>query len=136
MKKVIKSCALLILGAGFLFASYYFGYVRGLFFENKREVASRLHEELFLYKLAEQGETNEIKGRLRFFVFAHYDYYTNNFSENAETNKYILTDLETARVIASQERTQVVYFTKDSLIDSLNKELQTNNAVKNTNSIP
>ena len=104
--------------------AYIIGYGRG----HRAAVYDRLvydvRTDLHFYRLSEAGDTNQLQSTFRFCVFRDSDYYDRYFSGETVTNQYFLKDLADARVIASQERTQVV--SVDSALKQMNKEIRTN----------
>ena len=124
MRKVILRILLVFVLAGVCLTIYFIGYGRG----HRAAVYDRLvydvRADLHFYRLSEAGDTNQLQSTFRFCVFRDTDYYDRYFSGETVTNQYFLKDLADARVIASQERTQVV--SVDSALRQMNEGLRTN----------
>jgi hypothetical protein len=124
MRKNILRIIFVFALAAICLVIYFIGYGRG----HKAAVYDRLvydvRSDLHLYKLLEAGDTNQLQSTFRFFVFRDADYYDRYFSGKTVTNQYFIKDLTDARIIASQERTQVVSL--DVITQQFNERLQTN----------
>ena len=118
---------LLSIGGGLILlaAGYFGGYTRGHRAAMRGEVVFDLRHGLTLYRLEQRGDTNQLESKLRFSIYAYSDYYDQHFGSEPVPN-YLAKDLAEARTMASQERTNVVHFTKDSLIRQVNEEIKTN----------
>jgi hypothetical protein len=124
MRKITTRILLILVLAVVCLGAYITGYGRG----HKAAVYDRLlydmRADLHFYRLAEAGDTNQLESTFRFCIFRDADYYDRYFSGETVTNQYFLKDLADARVIASQERTQVV--SVDSALQQMNEEIRTN----------
>ena len=78
-----------------------------------------------LYRYAQQGDTNQLNDKLRVLIFSHYDYYQRYFSKDTVSPEFSKR-LDEARIIADQERTNVVTFDPAAFIGQLNAEMRTN----------
>jgi|GEM_PF-6498293 hypothetical protein len=124
MNGMLRVLLTFVLAIVCLSAGYFIGYGRGHSAAVHDQLVFDLRDNLRLYKLAEAGDTNRLQSNLRFLVFSCSDYYDRYFSGENITNKYFIKDLIDARVIASQERTQVVSLS--SVVQQVNEEIQTN----------
>ncbi len=116
----------LILAVACLGAAYLAGYGHGHSSSVRDDTKFGLVSYLVLYKLQQQGDTNRLADSLRFMVYGYSDYYDRYFSNETITDKYFLQHLTDARLIASQERTQVVSI--DSAMQQINDALRTNSS--------
>ena len=117
----------IVTGLILLSAGYLVGYTRGHRAALHDQTVFDLRHNLMLYRLAIQGDTNRLDDRLRFSIYANSDYYDQNFGGLTVTNKYLARDLTEARAIASQERTNVVFFSNSaSLMQRVKERMATN----------
>jgi hypothetical protein len=105
--------------------AYLVGYARGHSAAVCDETKFGLLSYSALYKFAQQGDTNRLNDRLRFLIFSHYDYYERYFS-NETVDTYFSKHLEEARVIAEQERTNVVTLDTEAIVRQVSEEMRTN----------
>jgi hypothetical protein len=119
-----------MIGLTLLCAGYLFGYRRGHRVTFYNQTVFDLRHNLMLYRLVKAGDTNRLEGKIRFSIFAYSDYYDRNFGDEKVASKYLSNALVEARIIASQERTNVVLFTKETLVRKINEMIQTNTATK------
>lgn len=124
--KLFRIVLWLILAVICLGAAYLAGYGRGHSSSVRDDTKFGLVNYLVLYKLQQQGDTNKLADRLRFMVYGYSDYYDRYFGSETITDKYFLQHLADARVIASQERTQLVSI--DSVMQQINDQLRTNSS--------
>jgi hypothetical protein len=106
-------------------AAYLVGYGRGYSVTSRKHTKGDLRTFLALYGFEQNGDTNRLHEWLRFLVFTHYDYYTRHYASGTESADF-LQDLAEARVIAMQQRTNLVHLDSSGIIREVNKELQTN----------
>jgi hypothetical protein len=115
-----------VAGLVLLAAGYFGGYVRGHRVAMHDEVIFDLRHGLTLYRLEQRGDTNQLESKLRFSIYAYSDYYDRHFGSEKVTYEGLAKDLAEARMMAGQERTNVVVFTKASLIRQVNDAIKTN----------
>jgi len=105
--------------------AYLIGYARGHSTAVRDQTQFGLLSYSALYKFAQQGDTNRLNDWLRFLIFSHYDYYERYFGGEAADGEFAKR-LAEARVIAEQERTNVVTLDTDAFIRQVNEEMRTN----------
>ncbi len=121
MRKITLRILLVFILLAVCVSAYIIGYGRG----HRAAVYDRLvydvAADLHFYRLSVAGDTNQLQSVFRFCVFRDSDYYDRYFSGATVTNQHFIQELTDARVIASQERTNVV--SVDSALRQMDKEL-------------
>jgi len=97
---------------------YVSGINRGVRKVQRSQVQFDLVVSVGLNDLAERGDLEALKGKLRFLIYANVSEYDRLVGQRPITNASFARSLAAGRVIWSQMKTQVV--TVDSLINSLN----------------
>ena len=126
MSNKIRILVIFVLAFICLGVVYLIGYGTGHKSAVRDETKFGIVTDVYLYKLAEAGNTNELQNQLRFLVFCNTEYYNDYFSNEVVTNQSFLKSLKEARAVADIERPRVVPLDLDALKRQINDGLRTN----------
>ena len=96
------------IGVAALGAIYYFGYRQGHNADKYDRLMFNLRDNLALHRLAVLGDTNRLETELRTLICAYSYYYDRDFSNAPVASPYVARDLEEARELVRQARSNAV----------------------------